>query len=72
MIWLERYKSVVRESPELNFNQTNQTYTFRLLKTEDIKISKIVKKLNSFFYLKSLNYNLNKNEILLTFGKLNI
>ena len=57
---------------EINFNQTNQTYTFRLLKTEDIKISKIVKKLNSFFYLKSLNYNLNKNEISLTFGKLNI
>ena len=41
-------------------------------KTEDIKISKIVKKLNSFLYLKEINYNLNKSEISLTFGKLTI
>ena len=64
--WLSIY------TKEINFNKINQTYTFRFLKTEDIKISKIVKKLNSFFYLKEINYNLNKSEISLTFGKLTI
>ena len=57
---------------EINFNKTNQTYTFIFLKTEYIKISKIVKKLNSFFYLKAINYNFNKSEISLTFSKLTI
>ena len=64
--WLSIY------TKEINFNKINQTYTFRFLNTEDIKISKIVKKLNSFLYLKEINYNLNKSEISLTFGKLAI
>ena len=56
---------------EINFNRTKDTYTFRFIKTKDIKISKIIKKLNNFFLIKELNYNLNKSEISLTFSKLN-
>ena len=64
--WVSMY------TKEINFNKNNQTYSFRIFKADGIKVSNIIKKLNSFFSIKEINYNLGNNEILLTFGKLNI